>query len=339
MKRNKSLYIMNAQYKNRIGIKLSIIISISVLLFSACSLIFEADISDSVVNILSPTDSLKTTENEITFWWDKVPDAENYNLQIVSPSWDLIDALIVDTNLSGNKYTMMLSPGDYDWGVSAYNNSSSTSYSVQHLIIDTTSNLTNQRVTLKTPLDNSYTNSKTIKFVWYPLNAAESYDFNIRIDSWDGEDAVQTVKTSGINTTVNLDADGKYYWGVQARNSSSYTFSVKPRLITLDTEAPSSPEITNPENPGDTLDKKNPVLTWARPTSLSPIAYDSVIIDTTSDFNPKSLMSFKVVEKPEFIPASYGFQTGIYFFKVKSIDAAGNVGTASASRKFYLNEE
>ena len=68
------------------------------------------DIKTVTLKINSPSDTLKTQSNLITFWWDEVDGAEKYNLQIVKPNFNSILQLIVDTNVTINKFNHTFAP-------------------------------------------------------------------------------------------------------------------------------------------------------------------------------------------------------------------------------------
>lgn len=306
---------------------------VGVLTLSSCALLTEPDISDSAVFLIAPSNGLKTTVSTHTLWWDYVTDAEKYNLLIVSPTWDSINTLIIDTNVSGNKFTITLAPGEYDWAVSAYNGSSSTDYTIYHISIDTASNLFNQQVVLITPADIFYTNKRNVFFQWYHLPLATEYVFDIKQDSWAGQKVIPT--RISISDTINLLLnEGSYVWGVQAKNENSYTYLYSTRELTIDLTAPGKPVITLPIKNYDTLSGDNLKITWNQPlTSLSPMR-DSVFISSDTLFSAGKIKEISVVATPELKLSEYA--TGKYFCKVKTFDAAGNIGPVSQVRTFYI---
>ena len=110
-----------------------------ILMLAACEDIFEPDLEDKIVQIIAPEDGLQTVRQTNTFWWEYVEGALEYNLQIVNPSFDYILKLELDTNITENQFTYTLTPGSYQWRVSAFNFSSATPYTMHTLtIIDTT---------------------------------------------------------------------------------------------------------------------------------------------------------------------------------------------------------
>lgn len=312
-----------------IGFAVLILIAIS------CSIFTEPDISDSEVYIISPPDSISSTASTQTLWWEYVPDATGYNVLIVNPAWDSVVSLIADSNVTENKFVVTLTPGEYDWGVSAYNHSSSTPFTISHITIDTSSELTNQLVVLQSPEDNYNTNKPHILFSWYPLTGANSYLFDIRYNSWQGSNVIPTYLT--YSDTFSLDLkEGVYYWGVQGRNDFSSTRDRKIRGLIVDTTAPGKPNITFPKQNGDTISGTDLTLKWNRPlTSLSAII-DSVFISQDSLFGEGNYQYF-ITEETEL--SLEGFSAGYWWSYVHSFDAAGNIGGVSGVRKFYVSEE
>lgn len=307
-----------------------------ILLLNSCSLITEPDISGSEVYLIAPYDCLRTTTATHTFWWDYVSDAEKYNLIIVSPSWDSVISLVVDTNVSGNKFYYTLNPGDYDWAVSAYNYSSATDYSINHLTIDTTSSLYNQVVVLNLPVNNTSTNDESVLFSWYKISSADSYIFDIRYTDWQGSSVFPSKNTSYDTVKYQIEEEGVYAWGVQARNDFSNTLFTTRTLI-IDRTPPGQSSFVQPAYSGDTIQGDNKVLSWTRPgESLSTVS-DSLFIATDSLFTPSKIKDIVVTDQTEFSMSDYS--SGFYFCKLRSFDAAGNMANISEPVKFYIDEE
>ncbi len=315
--------------------------NILILLFfivTGCQLIFEADISEETVTLLAPYDSLVTTNATQTFWWENVDNAEGYNLQIVSPDWDAIEELILDSNISSNKFEVTLDPGTYAWGVSAYTSFSETPYTVRVVIVDTSSNLSDQTVVLNTPSDNFSTNDTTIDFTWYTLDAAESYLFDIRYDDWDGSSVVPQEITTIAATSLIIDEEGVYVWGVKAVNDNS-TSSFSKRTIYVDLTAPGKPSITVPASSGDTLSIDDVTIEWTRPKASIASVSDSLFVSTDSSFSDDEDEIILVTADTVYTIDEDEVSEGEYYCRVRSFDAAGNIGEVSATRKFYVSEE
>ena len=122
-----------------------------------CSDIFVMDISEDNVSLLAPHNNLETTIGTQTFWWEKVEDAQSYNLQIVTPGFNQTERLILDTTISYNTFTYNLSPNKYEWRVKALNSAYETSYTSFSLRIDSTNDLSNETVLLTYPCKTTLT--------------------------------------------------------------------------------------------------------------------------------------------------------------------------------------
>ncbi|MBN2789147.1 MAG: hypothetical protein JXR69_03055, partial [Candidatus Delongbacteria bacterium] len=94
------------------------------------------DLSDRSIVLLAPKDSLVTVETSHTFWWEKLEGAEEYNFQLVTPSFESIESLIEDTTLTDNQIKLTIPPGTYQWRVKGLNSISQTGYSIYTLIIN-----------------------------------------------------------------------------------------------------------------------------------------------------------------------------------------------------------
>jgi hypothetical protein len=305
------------------------------LLLTACQLITEPDLSDKSVYLIAPIDSMSTTTATHTLWWDVIPDAEAYNVIVVSPDWNSIERLVADTNVSGNKFTITLPPGEYDWGVSAFNYYSSTPYSVRHLSIDTSSSLSGQVVVLKSPSEGKSLKDAKVLFEWYKIAIANSYIFDIRRDSWEGPSFIPQQLTSEDTISVAL-TEGVYAWGVKATNDFSSTLFTTQTLY-IDQTPPGRASITNPAFNGDTLQIDNLLIQWNRSgTSVSPMR-DSLMVSVDSTFSEGSPIGYYfTTEATEYTLPENEYSSGFYFCRVRTYDEAGNVGPVSATRKFYI---
>lgn len=102
---------------------------------SGCSEILSADISGDSVVVLSPGDSLFTTKTSILFWWEENRDIERFHFQLANPDFDAPDELL-DTAITGQKLTRLLTEGKNVWRVKGDNEGSETPYITRTLFID-----------------------------------------------------------------------------------------------------------------------------------------------------------------------------------------------------------
>ncbi len=302
----------------------------SLSLMTSCSDIFVSDISDSKVVLMAPADSSRSDHYTQTFLWEKVTDAEKYNLQIVMPSFDHIDRFVVDTNISLTQFSLTLYPGTFTWRVKAFNSEYATDYTTAVLFIDTTQNLDN--VILQSPDNGIYTKDTIIQFTWSPNPNADSYRFDVII----GENSMgpyftredHLVFPDQLSSTPKL-PEGVVIWKVRALSVGSQS-APGERTLTIDRTAPGKPVLTEPVNE-DTVLTATVDFSWQHTsTGGSPISHVVTIYrDTTSTVirsDTTRELSWQTTEMSQ----------GKYTWQVYSFDAAGNVGINSEKRKFII---
>lgn len=96
----------------------------------SCEEAFERRLEGHSVALIGPQNGIATSTGIQTFLWSTLDGASNYRLQIVSPSFDSIQYLIVDTTVGNDNFALLLDPGSYQWKVRAQNSSSYTDFTV-----------------------------------------------------------------------------------------------------------------------------------------------------------------------------------------------------------------
>lgn len=291
----------------------------------SCGLVLEKDLKSAHITINSPADNDTLRLNTITFWWDDVEAATSYEFQIVKPSFDHVTQLIIDTNLTDNKFTINLNPGVYQWRIRAKNNNTSSAFNTRTLYIISPDSLSSSNIVLKSPADNSYNKTGNVTCKWYTLSGATYYTFQLI----DGSGA--TVYNNNLSTDsvlLNSLPEGTYQWKVRANNDVSST-AFSSRTFSVDYTNPNTPSLNSPFH-ADSVN--NPfTLSWSRGLeSGSPIT-DSLFIYSDS--------LSTLINTYTSTTTSYslsGFAAGRYYWRVRSIDAAGNVSAYSSTRKFYV---
>lgn len=294
------------------------------------------DISNETINVIAPADNLTTPNNTITFWWDELDGAEKYNLQIVKPSFNSVLQLLVDTNISINKFNYTFTPGTYQWRIKAINSGGSTQYSVRSFVIDTTSNLSLVTVSPIAPIQNYLTGSKTINFSWNSLNAATYYELEVQ----DAQGGIvinpNNVSTTSYSYTFSNTTDVVYTWRVKAHNSTSFSQYNTARSFTIDVTAPSVSSFSHPNN--GAIVTSNDSLMWTRPNP-NDTKYDSIVVSVDTLFvsyltrTKVAGTKLKLADmNPTLSPSS-----SYYWWRIISIDSVGNKSNASLPRKFKIN--
>jgi hypothetical protein len=308
-------------------IKSSVFI-ILLLIITGCQTFFEEDISNQKVVLLSPVPGIETEIVSQTFWWTEIEGATDYRLQIVTPSFDSSEVLILDTLISKDKFSKVLFPSDFEWRVRAENNVFKTDWSKGFLYILSTDDLTRQTVNLISP--SSITNLKKIKFEWDYLYNADNYLFVAYKEEWDGILEI----TPTITDTTFLEKvlpEGKFSWGVKARNSVSETLYSQKSLI-VDSTPPDIPILLSPTDEYITTNTSI-TFSWSSSDLTSGILYDSLKVYSDKDL---SLLVKSAVSNQNATELTFSDRI-TYYWNICSVDRAGNTGLVSDTYSFTIN--
>lgn len=320
--------------------KILILSIITFSIFQSCTEVFVDDIEDETVILISPQDSLVTYNNQHLFKWSEIEGAEKYNLQIAKPKFDSLEQLFLDTNLSATQYTFSLNPGKYQWAVKAYNSGYETEYSVYTLQVDSANDFSYLTIELTSPINNYATADTAIRLRWNNLSGADNYYYEICTPDWESEDAVLSGYTQNNYIDVVLPPNN-YDWGILAMDNFSQTetpYSVRSFII--DTLRPDYPLPSAPANK-DTVnvnDLPNSLVTfkWLRRSVLGSATKDSICI--FSDSTLTQPVTQELTADTSFL---YSFGSpGVYYWYVRSIDAAGNISNFNTDmiRQFRYEE-
>lgn len=203
----------------KIGYKYIIFISITLSFLASCNEVFEEDITDNQIILLSPEHLDTNTFESQNFWWDEDEDIQKYRLQVVTPSFSNPSKLMVDTLVSATSINYSLTPETYEWRVRGENGDVYTSYSSRSVIVDTLENITDQQVVLEGPFNGFISNKTFVTLSWEEIPLAESYQLQVKNAS--GTSIIdQTLSETEFELT-NLDHEIEYIWRVRAKQSTT----------------------------------------------------------------------------------------------------------------------
>lgn len=307
---------------------------LSLSLFS-CDDIFEEDIENKVLTIVSPISGTVIESNVVNFKWEALEGATKYRLQV----FDDIDDKLLDTLISGKlNLVYPLEPGNYTWKARGENFAYQSEYSdINSFSVIETLDLTNQQVLLQAPLNDIYTKGTTLNCTWKSLNAATSYDFEL-FNITSNQTVVQNnglTTTSNNLTNSNIATEAKYQWKVKAKNSTSETpfFS---RTFYIDRTLPNVPNLTSPVNNSSQTINQSISFNWNSGTDTgvvqSPITYTFEISNSSSFGN----IIFTTKQTSGSLQRTFN-SGGEYYWRIKSIDAANNESSYSTVFKFTIN--
>lgn len=311
----------------------SLFFTIIVLAAASCKDIFERDLAKTQVTLLAPINNYTTDIMTQQFWWEEVEGAASYRLQIITPSFSSMQRFVVDTTLTDNLFNFTLEPGEYQWRVRAENESSNTPYNTYTLTIDTTSDLGKQTIMLQSPASETYSGNLNQSFNWQGLFSASSYNVQIAKQDFSSTSNIlldTTVTTNGM--IYSFKSEDEYQWRVRALNNNSSSSFSAPFTLVIDTTSPAAPSLLVPTY-GATVTTQPFSYNWSRDIAAqtSPIAGDSLYVYTDSLATLAGDVFFTTSTS-----VSDSLASGTYFWRVRTIDQAGNISPFSSTGKFTV---
>lgn len=307
--------------------------------FSACTEIFEEDISDKQIEILAPADNLVTTQISLQFWWDEIEDANGYQIQIVSPNFDNVLDLVEDSIVTGDQFVKQFSPGNYEWRIRGVNSETETDFVYRSFQIDSTTNLSAFNLDILSPIDNYASQNLTETFIWEDIYNADYYMFRIFDD---GSLLQDPDSISESQTSFTFPEEGVYTWQVNAFNEGSGTNTGwSERTITIDQTTPILPYSFSPLDESEIFiaEGESVELKWKGEHASTDEASitDILQIDDNNGFtNPAE---FDLNETGINRTLSIQMDAGIHYWRVKSEDKAGNDSGYSAIQQVKVTIE
>lgn len=300
----------------------------------ACDDIIEDDITDDVVQVVSPLEGAEIESNVVNFQWNQLSGADEYRLQVYGEN----QIVAIDSMVTGTRFTCPLAAGHYQWRVRGENSAYQSSYSFpMGFTLIESDNLDNQQVILSSPDNGIYTNNSTRLCSWQTLNAAESYTFQLNNLTAGGlvfEQENITGSTLTLNNT-QLSQDGEYQWKVKAVNTTSST-EFASRNFFLDTNVPAASVNSLPANNSNQTINVQLSFSWSVPADTGVI--QSPVTYTIEFSNTAAFTSITSTQTNLITPSHQQTFTvsGDYFWRVKTKDKATNESLYSAPFKFTI---
>lgn len=308
-----------------VKIKLLLLLGMALILFSCSEIINEKDISDKSVELVAPTNNAQFISTGITFTWNSVDNASGYQLQIARPNFTSPLEIVLDTTISTTTFTTQLAIGQYQWRVRAINSAYQTAFSTRTITIASNDDFQNNTVLLISPTNNLISNTATQNLTWQSVIGATSYQLQV-FDSTNTIILDQNMSETNYNYTFQ---EGSYQWKVRATNGTESTL-YSSRSILVDLTAPNTPTLLSPANASATT-TTDISFSWNRTAIAGSTEKDHIYIYSDSALNNL------VFESDVTSPYTKTLTSGTYYWRVKSSDSAGNIGTNSATFSFIIN--
>lgn len=293
----------------------------------------ESDLNGKLVAVLAPADEDTVSTTTPLFWWNELEGTRSYHLQIVYPDFISPQALLYDTLVDADRFYPDLSPGrTYHWRIRPENSSSHGDWNTRSLTIDSTVSLSAQSVVITSPAMNGYaTPNSSVSFLWNTTTGATLYRIDIT-NTTNGANVTTTTTT--LNTFSYTFPQGNYSFRVRAENATSFT-SWTTRTFSIDQTAPTAPQLIAPAHlmfygsPPATIN-----FDWS---SATDALTDSLYISTDSSF-ATGIQTAVLLNASQSAYSWAGAQAAtIYYWRARSMDAAGNRSNYSSTFKFIVN--
>jgi hypothetical protein len=231
-------------------------------LFNSCEEFIEKELKDEWVYVEAPVDYARVDVLTQTLKWKEVEGADAYNLQVyrTNDNYLNLEEFIVDTNVRATQFTYTFKPGYYKWQIYAKNNGSESGLSVFHFQIDSSGDLSNQKVILLTPRNGNITDTLEQEFTWQSIPSASEYTFQIYPENSTVALLTKIVKNGTATNFTFPSTKATYRWRVFAMNGNIQSPYTEYKL-SIDTTKLVQPIVISPKN--DTAVFTNPVqLKW-----------------------------------------------------------------------------
>lgn len=187
---------------------------------------------------------------------------------------------------------------------------------------------------LTSPATGLITNNTLPQLTWNPVSYGDTYQVQLsRSSTFATLLTVPTLDPGILNTQVSTNGEGKYYWRVRAINVDGEQGSwSSSRYFTVDTIPQAIPSMTTPAN-GAVVLTTMPKLAV---TAVSGANYYQYQVDDADDFTAPEVDVTRTTTTYTLL-ASQALRFGTHYWRVQSIDAAGNPSGWSSPHTFVVN--
>ncbi len=309
---------------------------VMVLLFLGCDDVFEEDISDDVMTVVSPKDDQVIIGNSVTYRWSPLEGADNYRVQV---SREPTSEIVLDSLVSSGSLAIQMESGTYDWRVRGENFAYVSSYSFpERFSVESTNDLSEQRVFLNSPSENFYSKNNTVILDWGTVQSAESYRLQVEKTVGDNTSVVlQQQDILNVGYTLDssvMDEDAVYKWSVKAVNENSET-PFSSRTLFLDTTVPGQPILTAPNDNATVSTTVN--FTWNLGDDTGEVQSPlESLLEISTDENFTAIARSYTIEEGGGEQQHTFPDTGDYYWRVRIMDSSGNQGVYSETRSITV---
>ncbi|MEA5079899.1 MAG: M4 family metallopeptidase [Anaerolineaceae bacterium] len=303
---------------------------------------FSVDITKPAIPVLSSPANAVTVRGTPTYSWLTAAGASKYQFAYGTTS---------DCNASEYKPTYLSSANltslSFAPPTQAINTEADPSYYWCVRALDVAGNISNWSAantitiippitvgpSLLSPASGASMKTPVLDLIWKSVPYGINYQVQVsNTATFDTLIIDRTLDAGVLTTNLTTTGDGVYYWRVQAINALSEPGSwSSTSSFTVDTIAPQAPVTTSPVK-GASVTTTIPKFTVSTVSDAKSYEFQ---FDKVGDF--KSPYLNVITTTPSFTPAnSQAFPFGVIYWRVRSIDSAGNVSVWSSSTNIFV---
>ncbi len=309
-----------------------------VILLAGCKDVIETDITHKKITVIAPLNNAKSTIYKQLFWWNEVDGATQYSIQIVSPSYDSLVSIVLDTIVKADRFYATLAPGKYQWRIRAENGVYNTDYQIYSLKMNPSA-LNLQTVNLTAPVNYTYQGASAgsrFDFKWDLLSRTTHYIIEIDTVTKNFVNPVLIDSTNFLPYSYTFTAEGDYKWRVMAKDSINGLQTAWSDIYYTGYYA-TAPGVPNPSTPANnqTVAPTKVTFTWsAMPKAKT---YTLYLYRNGADTTIASTDKYPV-NSPSASKSFFNATSGeVIYWRVSSTDKAGNQSALSSpTRKISI---
>lgn len=286
-------------------------------------------------SLVEPANDSRIAPSNPVLEWSLVSDAETYHVQLADnrdfTSPIINDSLIYSTDLAVN---VELTDNRYYWRVRArdsYGNWGGWS-AVWFFTVDTSGP---ESPVLVRPENQSVTTQKTPEFAWDDVPEAVAFELQVAENERFDVPVIHDSTLTGTSFIPQQELpDGTWTWRVRAKDDLGNWGSWSGIwMFTVDTRGPNAPDLIEPEWEA-TLSSQSQNFSWQAISDAQ--AYELVIANNANFLSPV----FRDTALTETTyPLSIDFDDGVYYWRVRAKDRAGNWGLWSPAWTFMVDTQ
>lgn len=192
--------------------------------------------------------------------------------------------------------------------------------------------ITNDSVTIVSPLDNAEVNSNVVTFRWNTLKGADNYRLQVYSQ---GQFIVLDSLIGTNNFTYSLGA-GTCQWRIRGENfayQTSYTFPTRFTMIESDDLSNQQVPLGSPSS-GIYSNQLIHNFSWTRLTAADSYSFELVNV---TEGNSIIYRLDNITNTYYLLPAGTISQDGEYLWKVKAVNSINSTETLYSSRTLYID--